>query len=77
MPSHSITHTTTSANPCEVQQAYKLESVQQIPVETFDAIVLAVAHTEFIQLDLKPLLKKKSVVYDVKGVLGLKSDAKL
>lgn len=65
------------ANPCEVQQAYKLESVQQIPVETFDAIVLAVAHTEFIQLDLKPLLKKKSVVYDVKGVLGLKSDAKL
>lgn len=65
------------ANPCEVQQAYKLESVQQIPVETFDAIVLAVAHNEFIQLDLKPLLKKKSVVYDVKGVLGLKSDAKL
>ena len=29
------------ANPCEVQQAYKLESVQQIPVETFDAIVFA------------------------------------
>lgn len=65
------------ANPCEVQQVYKLESVQRIPENSYDAIVLAVAHNEFIQLDLKPLLKKKSLVYDVKGVLGLISDAKL
>lgn len=65
------------ANPSEVQEAYKLESTQQIPTQPFDAIVLAVAHNEFIQLDLNPLLKEKSVVYDVKGVLGLKADAKL
>ena len=65
------------ANPSEVQEVYKLESIQQIPKETFDAVVLAVSHKEFIQLDLKPLLKKKSVVYDVKGILGHKADAKL
>ena len=65
------------ANPSEVQEVYKLESIQQIPKETFDVVVLAVSHKEFIQLDLKPLLKKKSVVYDVKGVLGHKADAKL
>ena len=56
------------ANPSEVQETYNLESTQQLPEESFDAIVLAVAHSEFVQLDLKPLLKKKSVVYDVKGV---------
>ena len=55
------------ATPSEVQEVYQLESIQKTPKETFDAIVLAVAHNEFIQLDLKPLLKKKSVVYDVKG----------
>ena len=65
------------ANSSEVQEVYQLESIQKIPQGTFDAIVLAVAHKEFIQLDLKPLLKKKSVVYDVKGVLGHKADAKL
>lgn len=65
------------ANPSEVQVVYKLKSTQQIPSETFDAIVLAVAHNEFIQLDLKPMLKTNAVVYDVKGVLGAKANAKL
>jgi len=65
------------ANPSEVKEEYQLTTTQQKPESTFDAIVLAVAHKEFIQLDLKPLLKKKSVVYDVKGVLGHKADAKL
>jgi UDP-N-acetyl-D-galactosamine dehydrogenase len=65
------------ANPSEVQETYKLGSTQQVPEEPFDAIVLAVAHNEFIGLDLKPLLKKKSVVYDVKGVLGGRANAKL
>ena len=65
------------ANPQEVHEAYKLNSTQNIPEEAFDAIVLTVAHREFISLDMKPLLKTKSVVYDVKGVLGITADAKL
>tara|TARA_B110000902_G_scaffold49671_1_gene56807 strand:+ start:11 stop:1324 length:1314 start_codon:yes stop_codon:yes gene_type:complete len=64
-------------NPVEVQEVYQLKTVQKRPADTFDAIVLAVAHNEFINLNLKPLLKTKSVVYDVKGVLGDKANAKL
>lgn len=65
------------ANPLDVQEAYKLKSTQNIPEDTFDVIVLTVAHKELVHLDLKPLLKHKSVVYDVKGVLGTIVDAKL
>jgi UDP-N-acetyl-D-galactosamine dehydrogenase len=65
------------ASPSDVKEEYELITTQKKPKNTFDAIVLTVAHKEFVQLDLKPLLKKKSVVYDVKGILGLKADAKL
>ncbi|HAV02060.1 MAG TPA: nucleotide sugar dehydrogenase [Chryseobacterium sp.] len=33
---------------------------------TFDAAILGVAHNEFINMDLKPLLTKDAIVYDVK-----------
>ncbi len=36
---------------------------------SFDAIVLGVAHKEFLNLDLNPFKKETAVVYDVKGVL--------
>ena len=65
------------ANPAEVKDEYQLITTQQQPEKTFDAIVLTVAHTEFLKIDLNPLMKKTSVVYDVKGVLGYKADAKL
>mgnify|MGYP002623857636 CR=1 FL=1 len=35
----------------------------------FDAVILAVAHHEFLDLDVRSLLKNNGVVYDVKGVL--------
>ena len=35
----------------------------------FDAVILAVAHKEFMNLDVKGFLKDNGVVYDVKGVL--------
>jgi UDP-N-acetyl-D-galactosamine dehydrogenase len=57
------------ANPAEVKHEYGLITQQEAPTETFDAIVLAVAHKEFLALDLNPLKKKSAVVYDVKGIL--------
>ena len=48
-----------------------------ILTETYDAIVLTVAHNEFIQLDLERLKKRNTVVYDVKGILESKAHAKL
>jgi UDP-N-acetyl-D-galactosamine dehydrogenase len=44
----------------------------------YDAVVLGVAHKEFLDMDLTPLKKEVSVVYDGKGVLKAEQvDAKL
>lgn len=43
----------------------------------YDAIVLGVAHKEFLKLDLDSLKKENGVVYDVKGILAGKADSKL
>src|SRR5690606_17356258 len=40
------------ANPEEVKHEYKLETVNSLPKDKFDAIVLTVAHKEFFDLDL-------------------------
>lgn len=64
------------ANPAEVMHEYQLKSLNQIPKQQFDAIVLGVAHEEFLNLDLNTLKKENAVVYDVKGILG-KCNAKL
>lgn len=58
------------ADEAEVKHEYNLISTQQLPNEKFDAIVLAVAHNEFKNLDFFSLKSEVSVVYDVKNVLG-------
>jgi len=57
------------ANPAEVNHEYKLLTSNVLPNSKYDAIVLGVSHKEFLNLDLSPLKKSKSIVYDVKGVL--------
>ena len=66
------------ANPAEVQHEYGLtsfDSLDQVhqfttsPLHHFDAIVLTVAHQEFIHLDLAQFLKEGGIIYDVKGIL--------
>lgn len=57
------------ANSDEVLHGYGLEASCTRPDGKFDAIVLAVAHEEFLTMDLEKLRKEESVVYDVKGVL--------
>ena len=64
------------ANPSEVMHEYGLISNTELPNEKYDAIILTVSHKEFLKLDLKPLLKETSVIYDVKGILE-NSDNKL
>ena len=64
-------------NAAEVQKEYGLEALTELPSEKFDAIVQAVAHKEFESLNLDKLKQDKAVVYDVKGVLGNRADAKL
>lgn len=58
------------AEPSEVKHEYNWTSVKEVPQdEKFDAIVLAVAHDEFKELNLLPLQKKNCVIYDVKGAI--------
>tara|TARA_R110000868_G_scaffold407998_1_gene690084 strand:- start:204 stop:1484 length:1281 start_codon:yes stop_codon:yes gene_type:complete len=57
------------ASPEEVAHEYGLGTTKTPPNEKFDAIVLTVAHKEFLNLDLKGMLKPQSVLYDVKGIL--------
>lgn len=65
------------ANPSEVQHEYNITCHSELASESkFDTIVLGVAHKEFVDLNLAPLLNENGVVYDVKGVLK-NSDSKL
>ena len=57
------------ASIAEVKQEYGLEVVNEIPKNRFDAIVLTVAHNDFIDLNLEVLKKEHSIVYDVKNVI--------
>jgi UDP-N-acetyl-D-galactosamine dehydrogenase len=65
------------ANPAEVMFEYKLNTIKELPLDTFDAVVLGVAHKEFLSLNIDNLRNKNSIVYDVKGVLVGKVDGKL
>ena len=60
------------ADPEEVQHEYGMKSYQNIanlPHKEYEAVVLAVAHQKFLDLDLNKLKCENGVVYDVKGVL--------
>lgn len=65
------------ANPKEVKHEYGVTTINKLPNETFEAIVLGVAHKEFNNLNFENLLSPKGVIYDVKGVLKDKADKSL
>ncbi|WP_152286925.1 nucleotide sugar dehydrogenase [Flavicella marina] len=65
------------ANPTEVKREYGIDSLQVVPQDTFDAIVLSVGHSEFLTVDLNALRVENSIVYDVKGVLQTGVDRRL
>lgn len=58
------------ADPAEVKHEYGWDALKNLPdVKEYDAIILAVSHNEFKNLDLNNICKKNHVIYDVKGVL--------
>jgi UDP-N-acetyl-D-galactosamine dehydrogenase len=57
------------ANPAEVQHEYGITTVQTLPDDRFDAMILAVAHDKFKELDLKKLEEESCIIFDVKGFL--------
>jgi UDP-N-acetyl-D-galactosamine dehydrogenase len=63
-------------SPEEVMKEYGLLCMDTIPSNKYDGIVLAVAHQEFLELELEGLKNKEAVVYDVKGILA-EADSRL
>ena len=65
----------------EVKREYNLELIdnEELKMENYDAVVLAVAHDEFKNLDSQlSTVNSQLVVYDIKGLLGKNiSDARL
>lgn len=57
------------ANSQKVKKEYRIDVVNELPNDKFDAVVLCVAHKEFLNLDIKSLVKDNGVIYDVKGIL--------
>ncbi|MDB5288287.1 MAG: nucleotide sugar dehydrogenase [Mucilaginibacter sp.] len=60
------------ANPSEVYDEYQINTISNFEnvKDRYDAIILAVAHDEFLKIDLSGLKKaQSSVIYDIKAVL--------
>ncbi|RAR47248.1 nucleotide sugar dehydrogenase [Flavobacterium lacus] len=65
------------ANPDEVMTEYGLLCCTGLIAGiTYDAVLMGVAHREFLDLDCTRLIRKNGIIYDVKGVL-VKSDGRL
>lgn len=65
------------ASPEKVKEEYGLTTTQVLPQGPFDAVILAVAHQEFLKLHLRSLLNPNGILYDVKSILKEPVDARL
>lgn len=53
-----------------VKLEYGMDVVKTLStVKRYDACILAVAHEEFLAMDIRSMVKENGVVYDVKGIL--------
>lgn len=56
------------ANPAIAKHEYGIEIMNDLPKDKFDAVILAVAHNEFKDLNVSEIANGNCVVYDVKGI---------
>ncbi len=65
------------ATPSEVMHEYGLVTTDKLPNQKYDAVVLTVAHKEYLELDLRDMLTPNGILYDVKGILKCKVEGRL
>ncbi len=65
------------ASPEEVTHEYNFKVFNELPSNKYEAIVLGVAHKEFADLNFDSFKTQNGIIYDVKGILGNKADARL
>lgn len=56
-------------NAESAEKEYNVKVKNTLPNKKFEAIVLAVPHQDFLNLNLKNLLLENGIIYDVKGIL--------
>ena len=57
-------------NPEIAKHEYGIEIVDKFPFEKADAVILAVAHNIFNNLNIDSLVNGRHIVFDVKGNMG-------
>ena len=57
------------ANSNEVMHEYGIATVSELPDQKYEAVILAVAHNQFLDTNWKEHLKDGGIIYDVKGCL--------
>jgi UDP-N-acetyl-D-galactosamine dehydrogenase len=67
------------AKPSEVFHEYQIKTITELPKDCslngvelgYSAIILAVAHREFLSINLQEQKNGGAIIYDVKGILDL------
>jgi UDP-N-acetyl-D-galactosamine dehydrogenase len=67
--SNNITVYDPWANAAHVEEEYHVPVMNTLSDDKFDVVILAVAHKEFLSLDIRSMLRENGLVYDVKGIL--------
>ena len=60
------------ADPKEVKKEYGIDLISKEHLRNngyYDAVVLAVSHNNFLELDYQLLKNNQTIIYDVKGML--------
>jgi len=65
------------ASKSEVIHEYGLEITNTLPSEKFEAVVMAVAHNQFTEMDIPALLAPAGILYDLKSVLKIPVSGRL
>lgn len=52
-----------------VKSHYGIDLESKLPEERFDAVILAVAHDQFKEMDIHSMVNDIHIIYDIKGVL--------
>ncbi len=65
------------ANAAVAKHEYGIDVSNDIPKKQFDAVIVSVAHNQFLDIEIRQLTKTKSIIYDVKWMLNNNCDGKL
>ena len=65
------------ANGIDVKEEYGMKIKNNVPDLKYDAVVLAVAHNQFLEINLENYTLEKSVIFDIKSFLPDSSKIKI